>query len=112
MDTSSLIIVNHTAATISSVHALLKAMFPATAAHIEGPAAYIITRWSQDPFAKGSYAMYQVGSSAADCREFEVPEWDSSLYFAGEHMSWNEQGFVHGAILTGLAAADAILTRS
>jgi hypothetical protein len=25
-------------------------------------------------------------------------------------MSWNEQGFVHGAILTGLAAADAILT--
>lgn len=94
---------------IHNVHSILQAMFPGKSSLVDGPKSYLITRWASDPFSRGSYAMYQVGSSAKDCKEFEVPEWDSTLYFAGEHMSWNEQGFVHGAIITGLQAADAIL---
>jgi monoamine oxidase len=62
--------------------------------------------WQQDPFTGGAYACYRPGQwftvRPALSRPFE------RVFFAGEHIAdW--QGFMEGAVVTGQAAADAVL---
>ncbi len=68
------------------------------------PTNALITRWSSDPFARGSYSFLATGSSASDRDELRADVADR-VYFAGEATSRSFPSTVHGALLEGAAAA-------
>jgi monoamine oxidase len=91
--------------TIASAMIALRDMF---GNGIPNPVDAQITRWSQDPFALGSYSYAAVGSSREDRVALAAPEADGALVFAGEAASADYPGTVHGAYLSGVAAVDAM----
>jgi monoamine oxidase len=93
-------------ATTASAMVVLRSMF---GAGIPAPVGSQITRWRQDPFARGSYSFNAVGTSAKDRRALFGPDWEGRLQFAGEATSQKHPGTAHGALLTGVAAAIAVL---
>jgi monoamine oxidase len=64
--------------------------------------------WGRDPFARGSYSCALPGK--ADSRARLAAPVDGRLFFAGEACSTHDFSTAHGALLTGIAAADAVLT--
>ena len=64
----------------------------------------VLTRWHQDPLARGSYSYYQVGSSPVDRMELGRPV-DNKVFFAGEASHLLYYATVHGALMSGQAAA-------
>lgn len=82
----------------------LRAMF---GAGIPDPTEAQITRWGQDPFSLGAYSYYAVGSRPAT-RDRLAASVEDRLFFAGEATSRRYFGTVHGAYLSGLAAAGEI----
>lgn len=71
------------------------------------PVATQFTRWRADPFARGSYSYYAAGSSPDDRKALARTEHDR-IHFAGEAQSHEHPNTVHGALLSGQAAAAAI----
>jgi monoamine oxidase len=67
------------------------------------------TRWSQDPFARGSYSYVAVGSTPADIETLAEPV-GGRLFFGGEATYRHHWGGAHGAYASGLREA-ARLTR-
>jgi monoamine oxidase len=63
--------------------------------------------WRSDPFARGSYSFALPGK--ADGRAVLAAPVDERLFFAGEACSLHDFSTAHGALLTGLTAADAVL---
>ncbi len=74
---------------------------------IPEPEGYTITRWGQDPFAFGSYSHIPPFASGEDYDALAKPI-DDVLYFAGEATSREYPSTVHGAYLSGIAAAEEI----
>lgn len=68
------------------------------------PTEAIITRWRQDPFARGSYSYLPLDFDASD-RSALRTDLDERVFFAGEATSDDYAGTVHGAFLEGRAAA-------
>jgi monoamine oxidase len=67
--------------------------------------------WRKDPFARGYY-LFALPGKADGCAVLAAPV-DERLFFAGEACSRHDFSTAHGALLTGLAAADAVIaTRS
>ena len=65
--------------------------------------------WSADPYARGAYSYMPAGASQAS-RLLAEPV-AQTLYFAGEHATnTGHWGTVHGALDSGSAAADAIIS--
>jgi monoamine oxidase len=64
--------------------------------------------WGVDPFAGGAYSYAKPGY--ADCRAVLAAPVDGRLFFAGEACSRDDFSTAHGAYLTGIAAADEVLT--
>ena len=81
----------------------LRAMY---GADVPAPDATLITRWGRDRFAGGSYSHLRPGATGADLDALAAPV-DDRLYFAGEATHRHHPATVHGAYLSGLAAADA-----
>jgi polyamine oxidase len=79
----------------------------APAASIPSPDAAIITRWRQDPFARGSYSYLAAAATPTD-RDALRADVDGRVFFAGEATSLDFASTVHGALLEGRAAADRI----
>ena len=75
---------------------------------IPEPRRVQITRWGSDPFAKGSYSYMAVGAKPKDFKQMGLPVNDR-LFFAGEHTSADYRGTAHGAYLSGVEAAEAVL---
>jgi monoamine oxidase len=70
--------------------------------------AWHVVDWATDPFAAGAYSWVPVG--ALDAQALLATPIDDTLYFAGEAANVEGQsGTVHGALTSGLRAADAIL---
>jgi monoamine oxidase len=63
--------------------------------------------WGVDPFARGAYSYARPGY--ADCRAVLAAPVNDRLFFAGEACSRGDFSTAHGAYLTGIAAADAVL---
>ena len=63
--------------------------------------------WGTDPFAGGAYSYAKPGF--ADCRKALAAPVNGRLFFAGEACSVDDFSTAHGAYLTGLAAAEALL---
>jgi monoamine oxidase len=74
---------------------------------IPEPEGYLITRWGKDPLAFGSYSHIPPFASGDDLDALFEPVNDL-LYFAGEATHREFPGTVHGAYLSGLAAAQEI----
>lgn len=72
-----------------------------------GIGAGISTAWGSDPFARGSYSAALPGK--ARCRQILARPVAPQLLFAGEACSAEYYGTVHGAWLSGVAAAEQLL---
>jgi monoamine oxidase len=59
--------------------------------------------WEQDPYARGGYAFFDPGFDPA-LRAW-LPRPAGRLFFAGEHTSIKWQGYMNGAVESGLRAA-------
>ena len=81
--------------------ARLQTMFGPT---VPEPAAFLVTRWLSDPWARGSYSYSKVGTTAEHRRIYAQPV-GKQLYFAGEAAAPDHYGTVHAALLAGAAAA-------
>lgn len=62
--------------------------------------------WETNPYSKGSYTCYKPGQWSAFAGIEAAPH--GNLFFAGEHCSVAFQGFMNGAIETGIDAAKGI----
>jgi len=92
------------AAVVADAMAALRQVYGAT---IPAPKGFLRTRWAADPFALGSYSYLAVGSSLADRDALAAPV-APHLYFAGEATHRDHAATVHGALLSGQAAAAAM----
>jgi monoamine oxidase len=66
------------------------------------------TRWGGDKFAGGSYSFPGPGAEPGLVSSLAEPI-GTTVYFAGEHTSQRYPGTVHGAYLSGVAAAKKLL---
>ncbi|HUQ07863.1 MAG TPA: NAD(P)/FAD-dependent oxidoreductase [Kofleriaceae bacterium] len=84
----------------------LNTVFPGSqAAYIANSA--VRQHWPTAPFALGSYACYRPGQAGYSGNEGAR---DGNFHFCGEHTSIDFQGYMEGAVETGLRAADEIAT--
>jgi len=67
----------------------------------------LLTRWSQDPFAYGSYAFPAMGSTPT-MRADLAQRWNA-MVFGGEAVSTSFPATLQGAFLAGIQAAKAML---
>jgi polyamine oxidase len=72
------------------------------------PTGSLVTRWAEDPFARGSYSFVAVGSSPDDMEALGEPVGER-LLFAGEATNPEYFATVHGAYLSGVREAERIL---
>lgn len=71
---------------------------------IPEPEGILVTRWGKDPFAFGAYSHIPPFASGDDYDALFAPV-DDVLFFAGEATSREYPSTVHGAYLSGIAAA-------
>jgi lysine-specific histone demethylase 1 len=71
------------------------------------PSEAIVTRWSKDPYARGSYSYVGPRTLAGDYDVMARPH--GPLHFAGEATCGTHPATVHGAYLSGLRAAAEVL---
>jgi monoamine oxidase len=83
----------------------LRAIFGSS---IPQPEKYLITRWNQDPFARGSYSFIPINSSSEDYDTLALPI-DNKIFFAGEATHRQYPATTHGAYLSGIREAQKII---
>jgi monoamine oxidase len=64
--------------------------------------------WEDDPFARGGYAYLDPGFDPA--WRAQLSRRAGRLVFAGEHTSEEWQGYMNGAVESGLRAAKEIIS--
>jgi monoamine oxidase len=93
--------------TVESILSDLEVICPGTRALYDRSGA--IFRWGRNPFAMGSYACPSVGQYTTIVGSAGEAELGGKLLFAGEHASANYQGYMNGAVESGIVAASAIV---
>jgi monoamine oxidase len=85
----------------------LQPQFPATKVSDHWTGRATVDFWKGNPWTKGSYSYWKVGQYT----KFSGMEGaqQGNCYFAGEHTSTDNQGYLEGAVETGQRAADEIL---
>lgn len=63
--------------------------------------------WTNHPFSKGAYSCHGLGHYHDVVPHIGTTE--GRVFFAGEHCSYEYQGFMNGALLTGRLAAEGVL---
>ncbi|KFM25067.1 Lysine-specific histone demethylase 1A [Auxenochlorella protothecoides] len=81
----------------------LRRLFPGEGT-VPDPEASVVTRWSADPHARGSYSYVAVGASGKDYDALAAPV-RRRILFAGEHTARAHPDTVGGAMLSGLREA-------
>jgi monoamine oxidase len=77
---------------------------------IPAPVDWQITRWMNDPFARGAYSFNKLGAPAGARTTLAAP-LSRRVYFAGEATDAKYFQSVHGAYLSGLRAANEVLNQ-
>jgi monoamine oxidase len=93
----------------------LNAIYPDTrdaATVIQGEYLAHLEHWPSNPLMKGSYTCYQPGQFTTMAGLEGIPA--DNLLFAGEHTNsfYEWQGFMEGAALSGIAAAQSIVSEA
>jgi monoamine oxidase len=91
---------------VAQAHDALKAMF---GPDFPAPVAAQITRWSEDPFTRGSYSFNATGTTPDTRPALAGADWESLMVFAGEATEPDYWGTAHGAVLSGRAAAKLLI---
>ena len=94
-------------AILDEAMAALRGMYGAA---VPDPTGHAITRWGEDRFALGSYSHVPPGVPVSARNAFDQM-LDGTLAIAGEAWSADHPSTVHGAYLSGLAAARRIRER-
>ena len=74
---------------------------------VPNPVEAVVTRWQQDPFARGSYSYTGPNFQPDDYDHMARPI--GNLFFGGEHTCGTHPATVHGAYISGLRAASEVL---
>lgn len=90
--------------TVAGALAALRATY---GADVPAPVETHVTRWSADPFARGAYSFVAAGATPADRVALATP-LGRAVFFAGEATHTGYPSTVHGAYLSGVAAAKAV----
>jgi monoamine oxidase len=77
-------------------------------AEIPEPVKFVTTRWSQDPYSRGSYSYPAVGVVGRDYETLAEPV-EGRLFFAGEATHEKHMATTHGAYLSGVREADRVV---
>ncbi len=85
----------------------LDKIFPGAAVSFNGN--FQKWHWPSFPFSKGSYTAFKTGQYTTVGGAAERPI--DNLFFAGEHCSYEFQGFMNGGAQTGRKAANAIIEK-
>ena len=72
------------------------------------PIRMLATHWSTDPFTRGAYSYPARGGRRDDFDGLAQPV-AGRLFLCGEHTIFDYAGTVHGAYLSGIAAAQAVM---
>lgn len=72
------------------------------------PTAMQFIRWGKDRFSQGSYSLVPIGCNPKHFKS--LARSTDRLFFAGEATTFLNQGTAHGAYLSGIRAADELLT--
>jgi monoamine oxidase len=76
------------------------------------PIKWLITRWNQDPFAKGSYSTFHCGSHSQILKQLAEETHDGHVHWAGEHTNYDGCiGYVDSAFQTGFREANHIINK-
>jgi hypothetical protein len=86
--------------------AVLRQLHPAA----PPPLGVAVSRWASDPFCRGSYSFVAVGASGDDYKALAAPLASGRLAFAGEHCCREHPDTVGGAMITGVRAANAVMS--
>jgi monoamine oxidase len=81
--------------------------YPGTTKERNGKVARF--HWPSYTWTKGSYSCYKPGQWTTIAGSEGVPA--GNLYFAGEHCSYDFQGYMNGAAQSGLETAKALMSR-
>jgi monoamine oxidase len=79
--------------------------------NIPKPCKIMLTNWSKDPFAEGSFSYVPVDASIDDFSLVETPVADR-LFFGGDACMKNDSATVHSAYLSGIREALAIVEKA
>lgn len=90
--------------TLAEVMAVLKLMYPDV--DIPEPLAFMYPRWSEEPWAYGSYSNWPPGTSLKNHQNLRANL--GRLWFAGEATSAEYYGFLQGAYFEGQTVATTI----
>ena len=83
----------------------LEPVLPGVSAQWDGNA--VVDHWPSQPWALGSYSYYKPGQyQAFGAAEEEI---SGACHFAGEHTTQDYQGYLQGAVFSGLRAAAEVL---
>ena len=85
----------------------LRKMFGAV--NVPEPQEVIVKRWKQDPYARGSYSMYPTNSRRQD-RQNLGNSINDKIFFAGEAVHVDYWGYTHGALISGIEAAEEVIS--
>lgn len=70
------------------------------------PTDFYVSGWAANPLSWGAYSNWPLGYTENEWEEMRKPE--GNLFFAGEHVD-DFYGFLHGAGLSGISAAESVI---
>lgn len=92
----------------SAVRAVLAPLAQAMGRELPAPKQVVRSRWTDDPWAMGSYSVVRPGGDPED-REVLAKPVGPRLWLAGEHTVVDHPATVHGAWLSGQRVAMKVL---
>ena len=84
---------------------VLQKMYPNVT--IPSPSGHQVSRWNSDPNFHGAFSYWPAAFTDSDMEALRAPV--GRVYFAGEHLHPVHYGFVHGAYLSGVHAANSLV---
>jgi monoamine oxidase len=67
-----------------------------------------VTRWEEDPFTRGAYTSFSLGTSERHVEALQRSEWNGRLIFSGEATTCEYMGSVHAALISGQEAVHSV----
>ncbi|MDH6138748.1 monoamine oxidase [Kitasatospora sp. GP30] len=96
----------YTAALVTRYLAQIERLFPGTGAAWNGRAT--LSAWHLNPYSHGAYSYWPTGYLTSYAGYEGTAQ--GNLHFAGEHTSYNFQGYMEGGAQEGARAAQEVLT--
>jgi len=93
---------------VEEIQDILITMFPES---YEAPIGVTNSSWLNDPFCKGSYMVEGTNFLVGDIDLIAAPAHDERVLFAGDSTHNKYNGYVGGAMLSGLREADRIIRK-